>query len=131
MTPIPADYTAHPGSKRFCIVAHCHDTRADIPLDPAATHRKLQYRITRLQSAGFQPCSKHRRPAFIVDPGGQFGNVVGWRICLDSSELAEIVHRVRRVSRTAPDADDEQPPAALTNIHKNGSHSLDRVGIEP
>ena len=106
-------------------------TTFDIPLDAAATHGKHQYRITRLQPAGFQPSSKHRGPAFIVDPRGQFGNVVGWRISFDSSQLAEIVHGVRRVSRAAPDTDDEQPPAALANIREKGSHSLDRVGIEP
>ena len=53
-------------------------------------------------------------PPFVIDAGGEFGDVVRRRVGLEAGELAEVADRVRRVRGAAAVADDEQPAAAGT-----------------
>ena len=61
----------------------------------------------------FEPLDEHARPALVVGAGSQLGDVVGGRIALDANDLAEIIHRVRAVSRATSHAEEEDPPGLL------------------
>jgi hypothetical protein len=58
--------------------------------------------ITRIQPARPKPADNCGLPSLVVDSCREFGNVVGRSVSFDSCDLSEIVHRMRRIRRTAP-----------------------------
>ena len=106
------------------------EIRADVFLQIAAADGKNQQAVLRVQPAAFKPLGKNRRPAFVVGARGQFGNVVGGRISLESADFAEIVDSVAGVGRAAADAEDEQPSAALAHARQFGHGFFDGVGVQ-
>ena len=73
-----------------------------------------------------QPRRKDGRPAFIIRPRREFGNIVRRRISLEAADLPKVVHCMRSIRRAPTHAENEQPPAALTRVHHQVHATFDR-----
>ena len=96
----------------------------------SAADRENEKRVVGLELADLQPLGEDRFPAFVVGSCRQLGDVVRRRIGLDAGELAEIIHRMRAVSRAAADAQKEQPPSPLTQRRERVRHPVDHAHIK-
>src|SRR6185295_16131402 len=70
-------------ARRFRIIERGDDIGADVPFKASTSDRKHQNGIAGAEPADLQPIGKYGGPAIVIDPGGQFGNIVGWSIGLD------------------------------------------------
>src|SRR5262249_54069958 len=104
--------------------------RADVLRDVPAPDREYEHTILRPQPTAAQPLDEHARPPVVVGAGGELGDVVGRGVGLEAGDLAEVVDRVAAVRRTAADAEEEQPAAALADAIQDVHDALDRVGVE-
>src|SRR5271157_575460 len=115
---------------RSGIVQRGHDIRAYVSLDASAPHRENQNRIPPLQMADAQPRREDGRPAFVIDASGQFRDIVGRRVALNSSKFAEIVYRMGSIGGTAADAKYEQAAGTLANSNQRSHHLFDGCRIQ-
>ena len=81
--------------------------------------------------AGPQPGGKDGRPAFVVDASGQFRDIVGRCVGLNSSKFAEIVYRMGSIGGTATDAKYEQAAGTFADLNQGGHHLFDGRRIQP
>ena len=81
--------------------------RADIFLRVAAANGHHEDGVLGIRLTDFQPRLEHRRPAFVVRACGEFGDIIARAVGFNAGELAEIIHRVAAVARTATNAKKE------------------------
>ena len=118
VTSITANDPEHLRSDLFGILQCMNQIGTDILLKVAAANGKDEDRVGRPETARLQPFNKHRFPAFIIGPRGEFGNIVGRRIRLHADDLAEIVNRVAAIAGAASDPKKKQPSAVVSQRSK-------------
>ncbi len=96
----------------------------------AATHGKNQQTVPGAQATAFEPFGKNRRPAVIVGPRGQFGNIVGGRVSLKTADLPKIIHSMSGITRAAADTEDEQSSAAFAHPRQFIGGLFNRIGVQ-
>ena len=99
-------------------------------LQIAAADGENEDHVTAFEPAAFQPVHEHAFPALVVHARGEFRDVVSRGVSLEAGDLAEIVHRVRRVGGTSAHAQEKQPPAPLANLGQLEYALLDRTRIQ-
>jgi DNA polymerase-3 subunit alpha len=101
--------------------------------ETAQTHlrRLCEEGILRPDPGGFQPCAVCRVPALVVDPGGEFRDVVGGRVALYVRDFAEVVDGVRGMAGPASDSEDEQASTPVPYGGDTGRHLLHGFSRDP
>jgi len=82
------------------------DRYAAFPITTA--NREHQDGVVRSETRAAQPLDERRFPALVVRSGRQLRDVVCGRIGLDPTNLAKVIHCMRRVARRAANTEDEQ-----------------------
>src|ERR1700689_4264489 len=130
VSPISADDAAHSGAHALAVLQRLHKICADIPLQISATYGKDEEHVAGFEPAATQPIFVRRIPSFVIYPGSQFGDVVGWRIGFDSRNLAKIIHGVRSVSGASAPAQEKQPAAPIPEASDQFRRSLNRILVD-
>ena len=107
-----------------------HEVGADIFLGVSSADGNDKDHVFVVQPAATQPIGVAGIPTFVVHPGGQFRNVVRWRVGFNLRDLAEIAHRVGGMARAAADAEDEQPAASLPEVREKVDCVLDCLLVQ-
>ena len=88
------------------------EVHADVLLPVAAADAEDEDAVLLAQPRALEPLGEAGVPPLVVHPRGELGDVVGRRVGLEAADLAEVVDRVAGVPGRAPDAEDEEAPAA-------------------
>src|SRR5579863_10160317 len=110
------------GTYRPGMLDCCYQVRTDIPVNIAASHRQYKHGILAAESADFEPADEAAFPSLVVDASGEFRNVVGWCITLDSGQFAKIVDRMRTVGGASAHAQEEYPARRILNPRQQRGH---------
>src|SRR6266481_4267855 len=113
---VPADNTEYLRSNLLGVLCSTDKIRTDVFFEVAAAHRKYEERVDGLETAHLQPLDKDRLPAFIIDPCGQFGNIVGCRVSLYTDNFPEVIDRVTAISGTAADTKKKQSATGIAKL---------------
>jgi hypothetical protein len=127
VTPYDAENPRAAGLAKF---HRFDDIDADLALRIAATNRKDEDGVIRVQAADLEPAGKNRVPTFIIGSGRQFGYVVYRTIGLNSTEFPKVIDCVTAISSASADAKQEKTPTSFTKRDKFICHLLDRTHIE-
>ena len=106
-----------------------HDIWTDIPHRVTASDRENKDGVAIAGAAGLEPFGENRLPALIVGACSELRHVVDWGICLDPTQLAEIIHGMAAVGRAAADPKEKQAPASRSEVRQGPGQTIDRAGI--
>ena len=130
VTAVAAHDAKDRGPDFFCGLNRIDEVGTDIFFQVATPDGEDQQGIFCVEAAAFEPFGKNRGPAFIVGARGELGHIIRRRIGLEAADFAKIVHGMAGIARAAPDAENEQPSATLTNGGQFAGAFLNRCFVE-
>ena len=127
---VAADHSADFGADLARVLQSAHEIGADIFLRVATADGKNKHQIVVVQPRTAKPVGVASVPAIIVDPGGEFGNVVGGSVRFDLRYFAEVTYRVGSVARAAADPQEEKPAGTFAKLGEQDGRAFDGILIE-
>src|SRR6266403_1505413 len=130
ITPVTAEYSDDPCIHVTGVLHRCYQVGTDVLRNVTAPDREHEDTIGTAQAADLEPANERAFPAFIIDARGELGDIVRWRITLDTRELAKVVDRVRTIRGAPAHAQEEQPTVRRLDVRQHDRHPLDRLHIQ-
>jgi hypothetical protein len=103
---------------------------ADLFFEVPAADGKHEDRVVCAELTDTEPVLENTGPAFVICARGQFGNVIGRGVSLNTGNFAEIVDGVRSIGGAATNAEDKKPAFPLSGCVENGDGAVDSRSIQ-
>ena len=128
--PRSPDHAVHRRAPLSCELQRVDDVHGHPVLARAAADREDEQGVLAAEPRRLQPGPERALPAVVVRPRGELGDVVRRRVALDLAQLAEVVDRMRGVTRAAACPEHEQPATAVAERRQSPCHGIDRVDVK-